>query len=197
MFKIRYTVIAVLVVLIGGGALWALSSPSESGQTQNDNRQAQQSARVQPASGQTAQAWFVRCGSEEDQVAAEEAGEPKRGRCEMFQRLSVQETGQRVAELAIGYPQDADNARGVFILPLGILLPPGVTVKIDDNPPLKFDVRYCDGNGCHAHVTFNERILDMMRGGNVAMITLQSADGQSMQIPMSLNGFSKALGEIS
>jgi len=193
MVKVRYVLIVVLVVLAGAGGLYALSSEADP-----SSSAAAQKAQIRPAAGQAGQkAWFVRCGSEEEQAAAEEAGTPKRGRCEIFQRLTVQDTGQRLAELAIGFPGGEDSARGVFVLPLGILLPPGVVMTIDDSQPMRFDVRYCDQNGCVAHVSLNQQVLGMMRSGNQATLTIKSNQGKDVNIPMPLTGFSKALDEVS
>ncbi|HRC26460.1 MAG TPA: invasion associated locus B family protein, partial [Alphaproteobacteria bacterium] len=56
--------------------------------------------------------WTVRC----------QESDKKREHCEVFQRLIVKETGARAAEFAIGFPEDKNVARGVIVLPLGMLL---------------------------------------------------------------------------
>lgn len=138
-----------------------------------------------------AKPWIVRCNNEDDIKL-----ENKRGKCEIFQRLSLKDTGQRVVEMAIGFPDDKDAARGIFILPLGILLQPGVTMQIDDNPPLKFAVRYCVPNGCVAYVNLNDTILDMLKKGESANVIVKQANGEDITLPIVLKGITKALGEI-
>jgi len=139
-----------------------------------------------------AEPWIVRCNNEGD-IELEE----KRGKCEIFQRLSLKDTGQRVVEMAIGFPEDKETARGIFILPLGILLQPGVTMQIDDNAPLKFAVRYCVPNGCVAYVNLNDAILDMLKKGNQANVIVKQASGEDITLPIVLKGITKALGEIN
>lgn len=129
--------------------------------------------------------WIVRC---------QEAGA---ARCEIFQRLIVQETGQRVAEFAIGFPEDKGAARGVVVLPLGILLTDGVQMQIDEHQPFSFKVRFCTADGCYAYLNLNETVLDLMRKGGKAVLSFRSLQGQNVEIPISLTGFTRSLAEIS
>lgn len=140
---------------------------------------------------QNEEPWIVRCNDQEDVKL-----DNKRGKCEIFQRLSLKDTGQRVVELAIGFPDDKDAARGIFILPLGILLQPGVTMQIDDNPPLKFAVRYCVPNGCIAYVNMNDAVLDMLKKGDKANVVVKQSDGEDITLPIILKGIAKALDEV-
>lgn len=144
-----------------------------------------------PVSSQedTPSSWSVRCDAQRE-------GDQK-GHCEVFQRLIVQETGQRVVEFAIGFPQDKDNARGVMILPLGISLPEGAQMKIDDGQVFKFNMRYCTVDGCVAFLNMNKVLLDKLRNGKEATITFKTINGQGMDVRMSLSGFTKSLEEAS
>lgn len=130
--------------------------------------------------------WTVRCSKPEGAENAEE-------HCEIFQRLIVQETGQRVVEFAIGFPEDKKTARGVIIMPLGILLSDGAQMKIDDAQAFKFNIRYCTQDGCFAFLDMNEKILGMFRKGKAAEITFKALNGEPMAVKISLNGFAKAL----
>lgn len=136
--------------------------------------------------GEENQAWNVRCNETE--------GGQKQ--CEMFQQLVVKDSGERFAEFAIGFPEDKDTARGVVILPLGILLPPGVMLQIDDGSKYKFDVRYCVKQGCLAFVDLSDKILDELRMGGEAILTAASAQGKPVKIRMSLMGFTKAYNQV-
>lgn len=167
--KFKILLLAVAVIVTAAGVLVS-SGPVAS----------KEAAPEKPST-----AWAVRCNKDTDK------------RCEMFQRLVIQETGQRVAEFAIGFPEDKTKARGVLILPLGMLLPDGGKMQIDDNPPFKFQMRFCSKDGCFAYLNLNEKILGMMRKGNEAKITFKSLQGQDMNVTMSLSGFTKSLDEIS
>ena len=130
-------------------------------------------------------AWTVRCNKGADQE------------CEMFQRLIEKESGKRFIELAIGYPGDSDVARGVFILPLGLIVNEEVTFQIDDGPLYSFKVRYCLPDGCYAFIDLNDKVLADMKKGLKIELALKSYDGKNMRFPLSLVGFSKALKRVN
>ncbi len=130
--------------------------------------------------------WTVRC----------QESDKKREHCEVFQRLIVKETGARVAEFAIGFPEDKNVARGVIVLPLGMLLQSGVEMKIDEGKPFAFKIRYCTQAGCFAYVNLDKALLDLMRNGTAAHFQFKAADGKDLTLQMPLSGFGKALKEI-
>ena len=130
--------------------------------------------------------WTKRCETE---------GE-KKGQCELFQRLIVKETGKRVVEFAVGYPEKKDEARGVIVLPLGILLTEGVKLQIDAGQTFSVKPRYCGPEGCYAYVNLNKQMLDLMRKGKEAGISFQTLQGKTITVKLSLEGFGKSLKEI-
>lgn len=134
-------------------------------------------------------AWQLRCNSDEQGKAIE-------GQCEIVQQLVAQQTGQRFLEFVIGFADDSGNANGVVILPLGILLEPGVNMVIDDNQPLKFKVRYCDKSGCYSVISLPQKVLDMMRKGKEASLIMRARNNQQIRVNVSLDGFTKALKKV-
>ena len=88
-------------------------------------------------------------------------------------------------------------ARGIISLPLGILLQKDMQMRIDEEPPFSFKVRYCDPNGCYAYLNLDETVLEKLRRGGKTVLTFESVKPQKVQIELSLKGFAKALKEIS
>lgn len=129
--------------------------------------------------------WIPRC----DQ---DKSGKPTQ--CEIFQRLLVKETGQRVAEFAIGYPEGkVQNARGVIVLPLGILLGEETSLRIDAGKSYSFEIRYCTQNGCYGFLDLTPAIIGELKRGAEASFFFTTLDGNNLQIDLSLAGFTKAL----
>lgn len=140
--------------------------------------------------------WLVRCNGasgEEDAVPVEVSTK----NCEVYQRLVLKETNQRLVEFAVGFPEGQKAGRGVMILPLGIILSEPVSIKVDDKESFSFDIRYCTQQGCFAFLTMNEAILTAFRDGDVASITFQAMDGKVMKVNMSLDGFVDALKKLA
>lgn len=137
----------------------------------------------------TGDAWEVRCNSKD--------GKPVEGGCEVFQKLSVKKTGERVVEFAVGYPKGKDgSARGVIILPLGILLTEDIQMQVDDQQKVKFRVRYCTSKGCFAYLDLNRQTIDLLRNGQKTSITAKDLNGRDVNIIMSMSGFAKKLSEV-
>ncbi|MBI4030339.1 MAG: invasion associated locus B family protein [Proteobacteria bacterium] len=132
--------------------------------------------------------WQIRCSAEENDPARE---------CEIFQRLITTEGGQRVAEFAVGHPKEDPHARGVVILPLGILLTDDIEMQIDDNEKFRFKARYCTNQGCFAFIALEEKLLDMLKKGNRAKIECTAFNGKPIKINISLKGFAESLRKVS
>ncbi len=142
-------------------------------------------------------AWTIRC--TEIPKDAEKKDSKAVKSCEIFQRLSVKETGQRLIEFAVGKNVDSEtgDARGVVVLPLGILLQPGVLMQIDKDQPYKFDVNHCTEKGCFAYVDLNAEIIDHMYKGNLATLILKTIEGKNVKIALSLKGFKQSYEKVS
>jgi invasion protein IalB len=134
--------------------------------------------------------WAVRCGEIEDP-----SGDTAQV-CEMLQRVSIQETGQPVMEMAIGYLPEREQPVAVFTLPLGIRLPPGVQLTVDGGEPIRFPVQICVRQGCRADLVLTPELIESMRNGTEAQIAVIDPRGQPVRLPVSLIGFTAALERI-
>ncbi|QGM21211.1 invasion associated locus B family protein [Spiribacter sp. 2438] len=136
------------------------------------------------------QDWVVRCQpAPEDAFGAGES-------CEMYQQVSEQETGQTVLETVIGFPPGADQPVALFNLPLGMLLPPGVQLQVNDNEPIRFAVQLCVQSGCRADIVLEPELVEQMRAGSQATLTIADPQGQGVELPLSLMGFSASLDDV-
>jgi invasion protein IalB len=145
-------------------------------------------AKAVAAQKSSGPAWAQRC-------------EKKSKYCEVFQQLSVQRKGgkqaQRLIEFAVGYPPDKKGqARGVFVLPLGMLLSNDTTVSIDGKPAFTFRVHHCDAGGCVAVLDLPASTLATLRKGRQMTVALVAQNGQKIDIDMQLDGFGAALDKV-
>ena len=135
--------------------------------------------------------WVVRCQpAPEDAFGATEL-------CEMYQQVSEQESQQTVLETVIGYPQGAEQPVALFNLPLGMRLPPGVQLQVDDNEAVRFPVQICLRSGCRADIELDSELVAQMRAGSEAVLTIADPQGRGVELPLSLMGFSAALSDVS
>jgi invasion protein IalB len=184
--KSRYTIAVILIAVATG--IFSLSTRVEGKDKEADK--AAPPAKEAPAPA--TEAWFVRCNeAKEGQDQSQ-----KRGRCEAVQKLLVAETGQRFAEFAIGYPAGKEAARGVVIMPLGVMLPKGIEMSVDDGQKFEFQYRFCDQRGCFAYLSLNDAVMDLLKKGKEASFVIMDANGNNLRVNMTLVGLSKTLKEV-
>lgn len=139
--------------------------------------------------------WGVLCDNGGDKTK-----KPAPSDCEAYSIALMKYSKKRFAEIDVSFPKNdptvpAGMARGVIILPLGILLDGG-TMAIDDAKPFAFKNRFCTERGCYSIVNFSKDILDSMAKGKVLNITFKTRDGRDIGLPMKLKGFDKQLAKV-
>lgn len=109
----------------------------------------------------------------------------------------VQQNGQRF--LAVEVQTRADGAAtATLLLPFGILLDPGVTLQIDDQPPLsRLRFRTCLPTGCVAVFPIDAPTLGKLREGSVLKLNVTTAAETQMTFPVSLRGLTVALDRMA
>lgn len=133
------------------------------------------------------QDWVVRC-------LEPQAGQPKR--CEMVQVLSERNSQREVLVMVVGYTGEKAPPQAVFVLPLGILLPTGLTLKVDQGAPKNVGFRHCEPQGCIAPWQMTEADLNALRAGTTLTVSVNDHGGKSVDLPLSLKGFTAALAKV-
>ncbi len=145
-------------------------------------------AAAQPSDGQIFKDWRLRCDK------ADAATPPS---CHIFQTVVVSQTGQPFLYVAAGYPREGPGGPTLFLsLPLGIHLPSGVSLSVDQGQPVPVPVVHCDRDGCHARLALDRRLIKSLQAGLVAQVGFQDGVGQPITVPVSLRGFTAALKAV-
>jgi invasion protein IalB len=136
------------------------------------------------------QDWVLRCGRSQEGPEV----------CEMQQQTTDKE-GRTVMAVAVGTVPDSQNPALLIILPLRILLPAGVTLQIDGGAEVPLVIDWCERQGCRIEMLIEPDLLSRLKAGREAKVLFEALDpeGQrrSLGYPMSLLGFSAALGELT
>ena len=89
----------------------------------------------------------------------------------------------------------------LILLPLGILLPAGVTMQIDGGAELPHQVERCERQGCRIERVLEPDLLNRLKAGTKATVFFQAVDPQGerqrLGVPISLLGFTAALNEVT
>jgi invasion protein IalB len=80
--------------------------------------------------------------------------------------------------------------------PLGILLPPGLGLKIDDKDVGHAPFLRCHTFACYAQVVVEDPLVEKLKTGKTAIFIIFQTEEAGIGIPISLAGFAEALAEL-
>lgn len=75
------------------------------------------------------------------------------------------------------------------LAPLGVLLPAGLGLKIDDQDIGRAGFVRCLPNGCVAEVVMDETLVGRLKSGKLATFIIFQTPEEGIGVPLSLNGF--------
>lgn len=118
--------------------------------------------------------------------------------CRMTQELFAAENRQRVLAITVtAAPGNAGGFELTLALPHGALLPPGLSLKIDDQEPVIVPIESSNAAGVYARVPLEGDLGTAIRRGIKMVVGLTNRAGNQVQIPVNLAGFSAALKRLS
>lgn len=80
--------------------------------------------------------------------------------------------------------------------PLGVLLPPGLGLKIDGKDVGHAPFLRCHTFACYAQVVVEDPLIEQLKSGKTAIFIIFQTEEEGIGIPISLSGFSAALAEL-
>ena len=180
--------VALLTASGGGGAPVALAQDAGEAAPESE-APATPALPAGPRDGKTLQDWTLHC----------RLPQPDREVCEMRQRI-VDQNGNRVLLAVVGRLPNLDMPGLLLLLPLGIALPPGTSLKIDQGEATQVEVERCERQGCRVELLLDDELLPRLKAGQQATMSFHVYDGQGQRppvdVPISLLGFSAALAEV-
>jgi invasion protein IalB len=106
----------------------------------------------------------------------------------------VSDQGQPVLAAAVYDVKGQQNAKVVrFLMPLGLLLKPGIRFAVDQSTPLAGTYTVCFPNGCFAEtVGLKDDVVNAMKKGTTINVSVQNQVGREVTFAVPLAGFGKA-----
>ena len=135
--------------------------------------------QVKPEPSQTA--WTKVCGK--DDAANKEI-------C-YTTRDFVSDQGQPVLAAAIYDVKGDANKIVRFLMPLGLLLQPGIRFGVDTAQPTGGRYAICFPNGCFAEAQVNNDFINSMKKGNTLNVSVQNQGGREVTFAIPLADFAK------
>lgn len=113
--------------------------------------------------------------------------------CRISQNVVSDKTGEPVLFFVVGR-FGAERILGAIIsVPIGVRLPPGLALQVDDRPPWTFPFERCNPVRCQIRGVLEKKLIHDLKAGMVGHVRFQDGSGQTANINVSLKGFTAAL----
>ncbi len=140
-----------------------------------------------PANAPAAPGWVARCTSVSRDAPLE---------CAIEQSAVLSKTGQLIVLINIRVPADTHTPVAVIQLPLGLNLPVGAKLQVDDGKTSDLQILTCEQRGCYTNATISPELLAAMKSGKQLKISFQNMGKETISIPMPLADFAAAYDKI-
>lgn len=160
-------------------------------------QQGQAPAGSQPPAPETVAthgSWVVQC----EKVAPDKDGKEQPKQCGMMQSAKSDKNPKVGLTLIITKAKQGDKAVTSMrvMAPIGVFLPTGVALEIDGAAVGRVPFTSCLPRFCMALAEASAETLGKMKKGKDANFIIYEAPGVSLPMPISLDGFADALGEL-
>jgi invasion protein IalB len=144
-------------------------------------------AEAAPANPPAPPGWSARCSSVSRGAPLE---------CAIEQTAVLTKTGQLIVLINIRVPADTHAPVAVIQLPLGLNLPAGAKLQVDDGKATDLQIQTCEQRGCYTNTPISPEMLAAMKAGKQLKVSFQNLAKEVIAIPMPLTDFAAAYEKI-
>lgn len=131
--------------------------------------------------------WQTICALREEKLA-----------CEVTQTMQLEKDGQTSFAMRITLIKQADNTVMEIALPLGLDLPAGIAIQVDDNSEVNLPFVTCVARGCVAVATLDVGFVNELRQGAALKVAHRPfRQSQAIVLSSSLRGFTGAIEALA
>ena len=131
--------------------------------------------------------WAARCSSAQRNGPLE---------CAIEQTAVLSKTGQLIVLVNIRVPSDTHSPVALVQLPLGLNLPGGAKLQVDEGKVLDVQIQTCEARGCYASAPIAPDLLAALRSGKQLKVSFQNLGKETITIPMPLADYAAAYDKI-
>ena len=144
-----------------------------------------------PAEQQAAQppapSWISRCSSASREAPLE---------CAVEETAVLTKTGQLIVLVNIRVASDTRAPVALVQLPLGLNLPAGAKLQVDDGKVIDLQIQTCENRGCYSNTPVSPELLTALKSGKQLKVAFQNLNKEVITIPMPLADFAAAYDKI-
>ena len=131
--------------------------------------------------------WVTRCASTSREAPLE---------CAVEETAILSKTGQLIVLVNIRVASDTHQPTALVQLPLGLNLPVGAKLQVDEGKTHDLQIQTCENRGCYASTPIAPDLLASLRSGKQLKVSFQNMAKETIAIPMPLNDFAAAYDKI-
>lgn len=131
----------------------------------------------------------VRSTFDEWQLRCETPAGAKSEQCALVQYVAADDRPNLTLVVIVLKTADSRGYLLRVVAPLGILLPAGLGLKIDQTDIGRAGFVRCISTGCVAEVVMDENLIKQLKGGQTATFIVFQTPEEGVGIPLSLKGF--------
>jgi len=146
--------------------------------------------------GQAAAQGVVRSVSGDWQIRCETPPGAQGEQCALMQSVTAEDrpnVGLTVLVLKIA---DLKSRLMRVVAPLGVILPSGLGLKIDNVDVGRAGFVKCLPNGCLAEINMDDKLIGQLRNGQTATFIIFQSPEEGIGFPMSLKGFGEGFDKL-
>lgn len=117
--------------------------------------------------------------------------------CFAFQKVDYAETKAQLLQAVVGYfRKDVPDPMLIVTVPLGVVLGPGLEIRVPGKAPLKDGYDVCLSRGCQAVMRVDAEKMKVLTSGAEAEVVFFDAKRQQISVPLSLKGLNDAVNDL-
>jgi invasion protein IalB len=131
--------------------------------------------------------WEIRC---------EQPGAASGEQCALIQSVAAEDKANVNLVVIVLKTSDRKGRLLRVIAPLGVLLPNGLGLKIDETDIGRAGFVKCVPTGCIAEVVMDDKLIDQLRFGKTATFIIHQTPEEGIGLPLTLSGFKDGYGQL-
>jgi invasion protein IalB len=116
--------------------------------------------------------------------------------CSIEETIVLTSSGQALASVVVKTQPDVNKVIMFLRVPVGLYLPAGLELQVDDNKPQQIPLQTCDLQGCFAETEISSGFLAALKSGKLLSISCQNSEKRKIVLPLALDGFVEAFQKI-
>jgi invasion protein IalB len=116
--------------------------------------------------------------------------------CALIQSVTAEDRANVGLTVIVLKTADQKSRLMRVVAPLGVLLPSGLGLKVDNNDVGRAGFVRCLPNGCVAEVVMDDELIKKLRGGQTATFIIFQTPEEGIGFPMSLKGFGEGFDKL-